>query len=348
MKSIAISVHIHDGIRNGCNSPTDGKNINHLSGNGVAGFSDGDLTDATFNHPRSFAVDSKGNIYVADKNNHAIRKISKSGVTTIAGGSSSKTGNVDGPAQNATFSTDFDLTFIPKTCVLLISDRGNSLIRQIYLKAEDCAHESRLELGVPLVCVVGVLCLLVGSIVGFVVRPFLTSRDISSHNDGLNKILKHCRTNLKGQVQIACSDIRNAVARSTPFMLLSRLVMLGLSDVFLIFEVFRPRKVVNPSQHAEPISLLDSDIVGNTEKQQDFADQLEDLVSFDDALKMEKSIERGDGDEKGDTSTLDKMIEDNILCFSNPTMKQEGLLKGVLGGSIGLAKRRGIEADNGH
>ncbi|XP_058114901.1 uncharacterized protein LOC131257943 isoform X3 [Magnolia sinica] len=260
----------------------DGKNINHLSGNGVAGFSDGDLTDATFNHPRSFAVDSKGNIYVADKNNHAIRKISKS------------------------------------------------------------------ELGVPLVCVVGVLCLLVGSIVGFVVRPFLTSRDISSHNDGLNKILKHCRTNLKGQVQIACSDIRNAVARSTPFMLLSRLVMLGLSDVFLIFEVFRPRKVVNPSQHAEPISLLDSDIVGNTEKQQDFADQLEDLVSFDDALKMEKSIERGDGDEKGDTSTLDKMIEDNILCFSNPTMKQEGLLKGVLGGSIGLAKRRGIEADNGH
>lgn len=53
------------------------------SGKGSAGFSDGELDSAMFNKPKSFAVDLKGNLYVADKSNHAIRKISKSGVGYI-------------------------------------------------------------------------------------------------------------------------------------------------------------------------------------------------------------------------------------------------------------------------
>lgn len=64
------------------------------------------------------------------------------GVTTIAGGYSKKMGNNDGPAQNATFSDDFDLTFVPGICALLISDHGNQLVRQINLKAEDCSRSS--------------------------------------------------------------------------------------------------------------------------------------------------------------------------------------------------------------
>ena len=52
--------------------------IKPLSGNGI-GFSDGDLSTATFSKPKSFAVDLSGNVYVADKGNRAIRKISKSG-----------------------------------------------------------------------------------------------------------------------------------------------------------------------------------------------------------------------------------------------------------------------------
>lgn len=55
--------------------------IKRLSGNGF-GFSDGDLAAAMFNKPKSFAVDLKGNVYVADKGNLAIRKISKSGIIT--------------------------------------------------------------------------------------------------------------------------------------------------------------------------------------------------------------------------------------------------------------------------
>ncbi|KAL4300986.1 hypothetical protein AHAS_Ahas17G0255700 [Arachis hypogaea] len=50
--------------------------VRRLSGDGSAGYKDGDVISAEFNKPRSFAVDLKGNVYVADKNNKAIRKIS--------------------------------------------------------------------------------------------------------------------------------------------------------------------------------------------------------------------------------------------------------------------------------
>lgn len=65
------------------------------------------------------------------------------GVTTIAGGGSKKEGRADGPAQNASFSNDFELTFVPHICALLISDHGNQLIRQINLKPEDCSKSSQ-------------------------------------------------------------------------------------------------------------------------------------------------------------------------------------------------------------
>nr|DAD30989.1 TPA_asm: hypothetical protein HUJ06_009840 [Nelumbo nucifera] len=114
-----------------------------------------------FSHPRSFAVDLKGNIYVADRSNHAIRKISKSGVTTIAGGYSKGPGKMDGPAQSASFSEDFELIFISERCSLLISDRGNRLVREMILKHEDCAH-SQLKLGSTWVWALGlgIACLL--------------------------------------------------------------------------------------------------------------------------------------------------------------------------------------------
>lgn len=151
--------------------------VDRYAGNGVDGFSDGELNAAMFHRPRGFAVDSIGNVYVADRSNHAIRKITQSGVTTIAGGYSNKTGHTDGPAQNASFSNDFDLTFLPRRCILLISDRGNRLIRQMNLKPGDCAHHAPpgAGLGVPMISLVGVLCSLTGLIVGFVARPFLAS-----------------------------------------------------------------------------------------------------------------------------------------------------------------------------
>lgn len=64
-------------------------------------------------------------------------------MTTIAGGFSDQSGTKDVPALNASFSNDFDLTFIPGMCALLVSDHMHRLVRQINLKEEDCTLGSK-------------------------------------------------------------------------------------------------------------------------------------------------------------------------------------------------------------
>ncbi|KAK1273220.1 hypothetical protein QJS04_geneDACA013289 [Acorus gramineus] len=112
------------------------------SADGYAGHVDGRPREARMNHPKGFTVDDRGNIYVADTVNMAIRKISDSGVTTIAGGKWSRGGShVDGPGEDAMFSDDFDVVYIGSSCSLLVIDRGNQAIREIQLNFDDCAYQ---------------------------------------------------------------------------------------------------------------------------------------------------------------------------------------------------------------
>lgn len=76
--------------------------VSTLAGSGHAGYSDGAATNAQFSFPSSVAVDAKGNVYVADTYNYAIRMITPSGsVSTVAGGTS---GHADGDSTQAKFS----------------------------------------------------------------------------------------------------------------------------------------------------------------------------------------------------------------------------------------------------
>jgi sugar lactone lactonase YvrE len=62
--------------------------ITTLAGTGVAGFSGdtGQATAAQLNIPYGVAADAAGNVYIADRNNHRVRKVSPTGViTTLAG-----------------------------------------------------------------------------------------------------------------------------------------------------------------------------------------------------------------------------------------------------------------------
>jgi sugar lactone lactonase YvrE len=78
-----------------------------VAGNGTPGFVDGTggrSGTAEFQSPMSIAVDAAGNIYVADYNNHRIRKIDPSGnATTLAGngmpGFADGTGGATGTAR---------------------------------------------------------------------------------------------------------------------------------------------------------------------------------------------------------------------------------------------------------
>ncbi|XP_057420512.1 uncharacterized protein LOC130714618 isoform X2 [Lotus japonicus] len=145
-----------------------------FSGNGSPGYSDGDVGLAQFDKPRSFAFDLRGNMYVADRSNQAIRKITANGVTTIAGGFSEKSSRQDGPANNASLSNDFELSFIPGLCALLVSDHMHQLVYQINLNEQDCTLGSKSGLGAVMTWTLGLgLSCLLGLVIGIAVRPYI-------------------------------------------------------------------------------------------------------------------------------------------------------------------------------
>lgn len=77
--------------------------VSTFAGNGTAGYIDGSATSAEFNQPSGLAIDSAGNLYVVDANNHVVRKITPSGtVSTFAGNGAA--GYVDGAAASAEFN----------------------------------------------------------------------------------------------------------------------------------------------------------------------------------------------------------------------------------------------------
>lgn len=117
------------------------------SAEGYTGHVDGKLREALMNHPKGITSDDRGNIYVADTLNMAIRKISDAGVVTIAGGKWGRAGgHVDGPSEDAKFSDDFDVIYVESSCSLLVIDRGNQAIREIQLHESDCTHQSDKDL----------------------------------------------------------------------------------------------------------------------------------------------------------------------------------------------------------
>ena len=106
--------------------------ITTVAGNGTPGFSgdNGPATSAQLNQPEGVAVDSVGNVYIADDINHRIRKVSNGVITTLAGNGISSFGGDNGPAASARLSFPTGVAF-DAAGNLYISDNGNQRIRRI-------------------------------------------------------------------------------------------------------------------------------------------------------------------------------------------------------------------------
>ncbi len=97
---------------------------------GSFGSADGTGSAAQFNSPCAVAVDSVGTVYVADRNNHTIRKITSAGVVTTLAGLAGSTGSADGTGSVARFSNPSGVA-VDGSGNLFVADTGNYTVRKI-------------------------------------------------------------------------------------------------------------------------------------------------------------------------------------------------------------------------
>ena len=103
--------------------------VSTFAGSGSVGSVDLNGTQASFNLPTVVAIDSQGNVFVVDRSNNKIRKITADGdVTTFAG--SGNLGSADGVGTAASFRYPDGAVFDSQDN-LFISDQSNHKIRKI-------------------------------------------------------------------------------------------------------------------------------------------------------------------------------------------------------------------------
>ncbi len=108
--------------------------LSTLIGSGDIGFVDGDSSLAALNLPADLAADVDGNLYIADRNNHAIRKLDLQGkLTTLAG--NGEAGFANGSGAEARFNHPSGIALSPDG-FLYVSDTDNQRIRKLSLTGE--------------------------------------------------------------------------------------------------------------------------------------------------------------------------------------------------------------------
>ena len=78
----------------------------------------------------ALAVDTVGNLYVADKTDCTIQRITPGGIVTTLAGSSGVKGSADGVGSSATFNTPEGIA-VDSGGTVYVADTGNSTIRMI-------------------------------------------------------------------------------------------------------------------------------------------------------------------------------------------------------------------------
>ena len=118
------------GSGNEANAPTPA-GISLLAGSiGGPGDLDGIGAAARFDSPSGVAVDTEGNVYVADANNDTVRKVTPSGVVTTLAGVSDSWGSTDGKGSAAKFASPSSVA-VDSTGNIYVADGSNHTIRKI-------------------------------------------------------------------------------------------------------------------------------------------------------------------------------------------------------------------------
>ena len=107
--------------------------MTRYAGSGQSGFSGdgGPAANASFRVPAGLAFDSEGNLYIADRENHRVRKVDPKGyISTFAGIGEAGFSGDEGPAVKARLNLPSGVV-VDKKGNLYISDRSNDRIRVV-------------------------------------------------------------------------------------------------------------------------------------------------------------------------------------------------------------------------
>ena len=103
--------------------------VSTFAGSGSTGFANGFGTYATFSSPIGLAIDSNNTLFVGDRDNHAVRKVTSGRmVSTLAGSGSA--GSLDAQGTSATFSLPHGVS-VDAIGNVLVADKGNNKIRKV-------------------------------------------------------------------------------------------------------------------------------------------------------------------------------------------------------------------------
>jgi sugar lactone lactonase YvrE len=122
------NVYVADQYNNKIRKITPAGVVTTFAGSGSTGSANGTGTAASFFFPYGLAVDTSDNIYVADLNNHRIRKITPAGVVTTFAGSS--LGYANGTGTAAKFGYPAGVT-VDASGNVFVTDSYNQRIRKI-------------------------------------------------------------------------------------------------------------------------------------------------------------------------------------------------------------------------
>jgi sugar lactone lactonase YvrE len=106
--------------------------INTVAGNGIATFSGdgGPATSASLSGPIGVAVDSSGNLFIADTNNQRIREVAAGVINTVAGNGIATFSGDGGPATSASLLYPYGVA-VDASGNLFIADTDNERIREV-------------------------------------------------------------------------------------------------------------------------------------------------------------------------------------------------------------------------
>jgi streptogramin lyase len=161
----------------------------------TTGFADGTGAAAQFASPSSVAVDTAGNVYVADTINHRIRKVTAAGVVTTLAGSTN--GFAEGTGAAAQFASPYGVA-VDTDGTVFVADYGNHRIRKV--------------------TAAGVVTTLAGSTIGFAegtgaAAKFNTPQGVAVAADGTVYVADYGNHRIR---KVTAAGVVTTLAGSTP------------------------------------------------------------------------------------------------------------------------------------